>query len=56
MAALLAVPPSRGRLAPPLGICCADLWQWVCIIFLGLLEYLTERKSVELKAEKAKKT
>jgi hypothetical protein len=27
----------------------------VCLMFLGLLEFLTEREPVELKAEKVKK-
>ena len=44
-----------GRLALALRIRCADLRQWVCLIFMGLLEYLTERKPVDFKAEKVKK-
>ena len=44
-----------GRLALALRIKAAGLWQWVCLLFLGLLEYLTERNPCQLKPAKARK-
>ena len=45
-----------GRLMLALRIRAADLGQWVCLLFLGLLECMTEQNPCQLKPAKTKKT